>query len=944
MKSLSWQARTYILAVSVIGAVTLISQLYGLAATHNWLMLAACCLLAAPLQVLKIEGVTARSSYNLGWILYGFTFVNLGAPAAMLVILSAHLVEWVWHRYPWYIQVFNIATFSIALWLAGELMHLVDPAWAPPHVGSTIPIMLAFALLTLLNHLLVGCVIYLARNQSFAESGVLAPEALLIDFGLLGLGLIAAIVIEHNPLALLMVSLVVYMLYRAMQVPSLRRQTEVDPKTNVYNMSYFNARLADELARAQRSGKPLTLVMADLDHLREVNNSYGHLAGDIAIQGVASILTRHCRSGHIVARFGGEEFAVLMPKTPPREALAIVESMRRAVEKAVFDAGNDRRKFQVTMSFGVTGCLNIAQDSDQDDEDDILVTVEEIIEQADQALYQAKSLGRNRACLYTPVLDAIASAQEATLQPASQQAGTQPAASEPQTVAAMNGAAMNGAAMNGAKANDLLAYATLERALAKNSAPAADPATAGSTEASAADDDQPPASAAPATQPRTWLLYTFIGALTALAVVLSLRLLSPSPALDWLGIALFALLAVGAELANVEIYARQTSVSTSAALLLAGVLLFGAPAALCIGPAIAAATWFKYRSPFVRFWFNASNHVVGGLLCAGIIAASGVHLPGAPILVQASVALTCAIVLYLSSTFLVAYAIALGSGQPWRGIWAERFRWLWLHYLGLGLVAFALMASYPAIGAAGILLVLVPLVIIRYGQKQYISATEAMVHKLQQANGDLVQQKQAVDQLNREMLDLLAASLDLRNHSVQSHSMQVARYATDIARRLNLPEGRIEQVRKAALLHDIGKLAVPDTILNKPAPLSAEEYAAIQQHPVVGAALLERFSSFRCLTDFVLHHHEHFDGTGYPTGLAGAQIPLEARIVGLADAVEAMASQRPYHPAMPAAAIKDELRRCSGTQFDPHIVDVFFGILERQGDEIIVDSTRSMCC
>jgi len=204
-----------------------------------------------------------------------------------------------------------------------------------------------------------------------------------------------------------------------------------------------------------------------------------------------------------------------------------------------------------------------------------------------------------------------------------------------------------------------------------------------------------------------------------------------------------------------------------------------------------------------------------------------------------------------------------------------------------------------------------------------------------------VQQKQAVDQLNGEMLDLLAASLDLRNHSVQSHSTQVARYATDIARRLNLPEGRIEQIRKAALLHDIGKLAVPDHILNKSAPLSAEEYASIQQHPAIGAALLERFSSFRCLTAVVLHHHEHYDGTGYPAGLAGADIPLEARIVGLADAVEAMASQRPYHPPMPAAAIKNELRRCSGTQFDPHIVDAFFAILDSEGDDILVDSAGS---
>jgi diguanylate cyclase (GGDEF)-like protein/putative nucleotidyltransferase with HDIG domain len=904
MKTLSWKARTFILLISATGAGTLINQLYGLERTREyWLMLVACCLLAAPLQVLKIEGVTDRTSYNLGWIVYGFAIVNLGAPAAMLVILFAHLVEWARHRYAWYIQVFNIASFSIALALVDMLFRLLDPTWAPPHVGSMLPIVLAFALLTTLNHLLVGCVIFLARHQSFTESGVLAPEAWLIDFGMLGLGVIAAIVFEHDPLALLLVSLVVYMLYRAMLVPSLRRQTEVDAKTNVYNMSYFSARIADELARAQRSDQPLTLVMADLDHLREVNNTYGHLAGDIAIQGVAGILSRHSRRGQVVARFGGEEFAILMPKTQQHEALAMVEAIRRAVEKAVFDAGNDRRKFQVTMSFGITEWLSSRP-----------ATVKEMIEQADEALYQAKSLGRNRACLFAKTTGAN-QPRQGTAARLIFQAETRPLAGEQQVATVENAVIENASA-------------------ASSEQPAASAAEASATEASAAE-------ARPAAPPQPWRLYAFVCTLTAVAFLLSFRLLRPDPTLDWLGIALFLALAVGAELANVEIYAKQTSVSTSAAPLLAGVLLFGAPAALCIGPAIAAATWFKYRSPFVRFWFNASNHTVGGLLCAGIIAALGTPLAAAHIFVQVAVVLACTITLYLSSTILLAIAISTSSERSWRAIWSERFRWLGLHYLALGFVAFGMMATYPAIGAAGIILMLLPLFIIRYSQKQYISATEAMVHKLQQTNTDLVEQKQAVEQLNREMLDLLAASLDLRFHSVQSHSAQVARYATEIARRLDLPESRIEQVRKAALLHDIGKLAVPDHILNKAAPLTAEEYAAIQQHPVVGAALLERFSSFRCLTDFVRYHHEHYDGTGYPKGLAGVRIPLEARIVGLADAVEAMASERPYHPAMLPTTIKEELKRCSGTQFDPQIVDVFFAILERQGDTILVDSAHS---
>jgi putative nucleotidyltransferase with HDIG domain len=241
----------------------------------------------------------------------------------------------------------------------------------------------------------------------------------------------------------------------------------------------------------------------------------------------------------------------------------------------------------------------------------------------------------------------------------------------------------------------------------------------------------------------------------------------------------------------------------------------------------------------------------------------------------------------------------------------------------------------------GIVIVLLPLALIRFSQKQYITATESMVRKLRQVNADLLRQKLAVDQLNDEMLSLLAAALDLRDPSVHSHSEQVARYATAIARDLGLSAAQVEQVRRAALLHDIGKLAVPDSVLYKAAALTPEEIIAIRQHPIVGADLLARFQSFHALTDCVRHHHEHYDGTGYPDRLAGTEISLEARIVGLADAVEAMASARPYQPALPVASITAELQRCAGTQFDPEIVAVFFAILERQGDGVLVDSTRS---
>jgi putative nucleotidyltransferase with HDIG domain len=432
-----------------------------------------------------------------------------------------------------------------------------------------------------------------------------------------------------------------------------------------------------------------------------------------------------------------------------------------------------------------------------------------------------------------------------------------------------------------------------------------------------------------------------VAGLATVTATLSLWLLPQGSAPNWLGIAAFASLAIGAEVANIELYAKHTSVSTSVAALLAGILLFGAPAALCIGVGIAAAAWLKYRSPAIRLLFNASNHVLGGMLCVLILTAAG-PLTAWPLLMQVALTVACVLVLYLSSTLLVALAIGITSGKAPLSIWSERFQWLGLHYVGLSFVAFGMYSTYPDVGPIGILIVLLPLAIIRYGQKQYVEATEGMLTKLQRANEELEQQKQELKHRNGEMLKLLAAALDLRDPSVQSHSEQVAMYATAIARHLHLPAARVELIRQAALLHDIGKLAVPDRVLFKSTRLSPEEYAAVKEHPVVGAGLLQQFTSLDAVAGFVLHHHEHFDGTGYPDRLAGEQIPLEARIVGLADAVEAMASARPYQPALAVADVKAEIQRCSGTQFDPQIVAAFFAVLARGGDDVLIDTARPL--
>jgi diguanylate cyclase (GGDEF)-like protein/putative nucleotidyltransferase with HDIG domain len=175
----------------------------------------------------------------------------------------------------------------------------------------------------------------------------------------------------------------------------------------------------------------------------------------------------------------------------------------------------------------------------------------------------------------------------------------------------------------------------------------------------------------------------------------------------------------------------------------------------------------------------------------------------------------------------------------------------------------------------------------------------------------------------------LAEAVDLRFSGNARHSETVGRYAEMMARELGLPERRVSRIRLAGILHDIGKAGVPNSILHKPGALTDEEYEVIKGHPALGAQIIEH-DSLSDVREWVAAHHERPDGRGYPLGLAGGAIPLEARIVAVADAYEAMTSDRPYRDSIGYDAALDELKRCAGTQFDPLVVQALLTALRRE--------------
>jgi HD-GYP domain-containing protein (c-di-GMP phosphodiesterase class II) len=174
----------------------------------------------------------------------------------------------------------------------------------------------------------------------------------------------------------------------------------------------------------------------------------------------------------------------------------------------------------------------------------------------------------------------------------------------------------------------------------------------------------------------------------------------------------------------------------------------------------------------------------------------------------------------------------------------------------------------------------------------------------------------------------LAAAIEARDNYTHVHSEQVVTLATDVALLLGVSPSELEQVRHGALLHDVGKLAIPNEILHKPGPLTAEEWLVMAEHPIIGERILRRTPQLGHLAPVVRHEHEHWDGGGYPDGLAGAGIPVASRIILACDAYNAMITTRPYRDAMSEEAAIAELEDKSGTQFDPQVIRA---LLERLG-------------
>jgi len=185
-----------------------------------------------------------------------------------------------------------------------------------------------------------------------------------------------------------------------------------------------------------------------------------------------------------------------------------------------------------------------------------------------------------------------------------------------------------------------------------------------------------------------------------------------------------------------------------------------------------------------------------------------------------------------------------------------------------------------------------------------------------------------LEKTHLEMVIAFSEALDAKDQYTAGHSRRVMEYSIAIAQRMKLSENEIERLKKSALLHDIGKIGIPDVVLHKKTKLTEDEFAVIKSHPEIGATILKSIKSFKDFVPSVYHHHERYDGKGYPQGIQGEKIPLHARIIAVADSFDAMTSNRPYRDAFLLEAALSELEKNRGIQFDPYIAGVFLKIFE----------------
>jgi len=402
-------------------------------------------------------------------------------------------------------------------------------------------------------------------------------------------------------------------------------------------------------------------------------------------------------------------------------------------------------------------------------------------------------------------------------------------------------------------------------------------------------------------------LYTYIFILSFFAVMLMIYLIKTYTIKDYTLLLVFCLLSAIAETFLIPL-PKVGAISVSFALIFSAILLTNP-----LNTAIIAATGVALRCPYVdgrgrvnifnnpiyKTIFNISQYIINTGM-AGIAYVAVDKAIDVGFVFYNPIAGTAALIVYiLLNTFFMSELMAILLKEKMSNMWKNSFYGLLVNIVLVSLLGIVIAFSCDSYGIGGILLFFIPLLFARYTFKLYIDM-----------------RKNYFDTMN-----VLVRAIEASDPYTSGHSMRVSAYSEGIAIKLGLPQGKIDLIKSAALLHDIGKIGIDKKILNKTGKLDKEEFDTIKTHPVLGATIISDLSYLANITEIIRHHHERNDGRGYPDGLSHANIPLETSILTIADSFDAMTTNRPYRHSLSLDTALSEIKINAGTQFNPDIVD-----------------------
>jgi putative nucleotidyltransferase with HDIG domain len=369
-------------------------------------------------------------------------------------------------------------------------------------------------------------------------------------------------------------------------------------------------------------------------------------------------------------------------------------------------------------------------------------------------------------------------------------------------------------------------------------------------------------------------------------------------------VATIVLLTLGLQMFSIRVYGRG-SVSVSAIGILAGVYLLPLAPAVAIAALAAAAQWLRTRPKLYKGVFDVSNYAFSAAAASLAFHAFGPwHTAGA---------IVAGLVYVTVNNGVLSLAMSLDERVSWRNVWLERFHWARFHFVLFGPLALAATVAYREIGLLGLVAFTLPPALMILSVRQYLERTAAAVDEIREANTKL-------RRAHRDTIAALSRSMEAKDVYTGGHTERVAAVAVALARRLGFEHDELEAIEIGALLHDIGKIGVPESILHKEGPLDDEEWAIIRSHPLISDYILAELDLDPIVRQCARSSHERIDGKGYPDALAGDEIPLPARIVFVADALDALTSDRSYRAGRPLMAALAEIERNAGTQFCPQVV------------------------